>query len=103
MSNFEYIKEIYNLPAEIGRIIEFNGEKGIIICDNGHYLGVNFDKNKPGVVSNVHPTDNVKYLGIGKIRKMTPGQKRYQDYLSNADCFDNFLHFLKYSASIKNY
>ncbi len=94
----EYVKDYYRVPAEIGRRIEHDDNPGIIAEDRGHYIGVNFDKDKPGVVFNVHPTDNVKYLEMGIIRKMTRSQKRYQDYLKVADCFDDFWHYLKYTA-----
>ena len=94
MSDFEYVKEYYGVPACIGRRIEHMGEYGIIYEDRGHYIGVNFDKDKPGVVFNVHPTDNVKYLGMGKLRKMTRSQKRYQDYLRVSDCYGSFAQYL---------
>jgi hypothetical protein len=92
--NFEYVKKHYQVPACIGRIIEFNRKTGVITEDRGNYIGVNFDKDKPGVIYNVHPTDNVKYLGIGKIRKITKSQQRYQDYLKVSDCYDNFANYL---------
>jgi len=92
----EYVKEYYGVPACIGRRVIFRGRPGIIAEDRGHYIGVNFDADKPGVVYNVHPTDGVDYLGIGTIRKrkMTRSQKRYQEYLEYGDGFDNFAEFL---------
>ncbi|NOX32531.1 MAG: hypothetical protein GXP56_02170 [Deltaproteobacteria bacterium] len=97
----EYVREYYGVPAEIGRRIEHNDKPGIIAEDRGHYIGVNFDENNPGVVFNVHPTDQVKYLEMGKIRKMTRSQRRYQEYLKVADCFDDFMHFLRYRSAMK--
>lgn len=81
--NFEYIKQRYEVPAEFGREILFEGKrKGIIIKDMGNYIGVNFDDKKPGVIEPLHPTSEVEYLEMGKIRKMTKSQQRYQDYLN---------------------
>ena len=30
--------------------------------------------------------------------KLSRGQKRYQDYLNNADCFESFFDFIKYNT-----
>lgn len=96
--NCEYVQQNYGVPAKIGRRVVVHGKPGIIAADRGHYIGVNFDDNKPGVIHNAHPTDEVEYLGIGKVRSMTAGQRRYQDYLDVGDQFDSFLHFLRYRA-----
>ncbi len=92
--NCEYVQEYYGVPACIGRRIIFKGRSGIIAEDRGHYIGVNFDTDKPGIIFNIHPTDNVVYGELGKIRKMKQGQQQYQDYLKVADCYDNFAAFL---------
>lgn len=89
-----YAKQHYGVPADIGRRVTVYGEPGIIAEDRGHYLGVNFDADKPGCIKNCHPTDGVVYGEIGTIRKMTRSQQRYQEYLECSDCFDSFWHFL---------
>ena len=82
--NCEYVREYYDVPAEIGRRIGYKGRKGTIYKDGGNYIAVNFDDMKPGRTLNVHPTDpGLVYLGIGALRPMTRSQKRYQEYL---DC-----------------
>ena len=91
--SFEYINKTYKVPACAGRRVVVNGKPGVITKDCGHYLGVNFDKDKPGIVSRCHPTWEVEYLGIGKIRKPTRSQQRYQAYREYGDCFDGFLQF----------
>ncbi len=96
--DFEYIKKYYNVPADIGRCVTVHGRSGIIVADRGHYLGVNFDNDKPQVISNCHPTDNVEYLGMGKIRKLTRSQQRYQRYLEYGDSFETFIDFCKWDA-----
>jgi len=90
---FSTIKQLYCVPAEIGRRVVVNGKAGIIAEDRGHYIGVNFDEDKPGVISNFHPTWKVKYQGMGKIRALTKSQQRYRRFLEYGDCFDSFLDF----------
>lgn len=90
----EYVKNYYGVPACIGRRITFKGRPGIIAEDRGHYIGVNFDDDKPGIIFSVHPTDDVEYGELGQIRKMTRSQKRYQEYLKVADCYESFAAFL---------
>ena len=86
--NCEYVRENYGVPACIGRVVSFKGRKGIITEDRGNYIGITFDDEKPGSISNFHPqTEGLEYLGIGKIRQMTQSQKRYKEY-KDADWYD---------------
>lgn len=94
----EYVRNVYNVPAEIGVRVVVNGKPGIIAADRGNYIGVNFDSDKPGVIKNAHPTWEVQYGGAGRIRKMTRSQQRYADYMEVSECFDSFLHYLYYRA-----
>lgn len=94
----EYVRDYYKVPAEIGRRVIVNGKPGVIARDCGHYIGVNFDGDKPGVISHCHPTWKVEYQGMGKVRKMTRSQARYQRWLEYGDCFDNFRHFLAWDC-----
>lgn len=97
--NCEYVKEYYGVPAAIGLRILYKGKKGIIAEDRGHYIGANFDADKPGVISNIHPTDeNLEYLkSFGKIRKLTRSQQRYQDYIDSEydESFAEWMGFIK--------
>ena len=96
MSNCEYVRNHYGVPACIGRRVEWRGKQGIIAEDMGHYVGVNFDEDKPNVVLPIHPTDdNLIYLGMGIVRKMTRAQKRYRDWL-NSDSDWTFGEWIKY-------
>lgn len=97
---FEYIKTTYNVPAEIGREILFEGKrKGVIVKDCGNYIGVNFDDQKPGKISQLHPTWEVKYLDtFAKIRKQTRSQQRYQNYLHD-DTGLSFMEYVRYYGS----
>lgn len=94
----EYARDYYGVPAEIGRRVIVGGKPGIIAADRGHYIGVNFDCDKPGVIKNAHPTSEVQYLEMGGIRRMTRAQERYQRYIDVSECFDSFLSFLRYDS-----
>ncbi len=66
---FTYITSTYHIPAAIGMRVSVNGRVGTIAEDRGHYIGVNFDSDKPGVIKNCHPTWNVVYRAMGTLRK----------------------------------
>lgn len=77
-----YAKKYYAVQSDVGRRVEWRGNPGIIYRDGGNYVAVNFDSDKPGVCKNVHPTDpDLKYLEMGKPRKMTRSQKNYQEFI----------------------
>lgn len=90
---FCYVIENYGVPARIGRIVKMQDRQGVIAADRGHYIGVNFDDDKAGVISNVHPTD-VEYLGLGSVRKLSASQERYRKYLEVADCYESYPQYL---------
>lgn len=88
-----YVSQYYDVPADIGRRVIVSGKQGIIVADRGNYIGVNFDQDKPGVILNCHPTDNVVYGEIGRIRKVSRSRQRYLDYL-HADTGLTFAEWL---------
>lgn len=90
----EYAREYYGVPACIGRRVTVSGKPGVIAEDRGHYIGVLFDAYKPNMICNAHPTSEVEYGGMGKVRKMTRSQRRYQDFLEFGDGYDSFADFL---------
>lgn len=96
--SFDYIKTFYNVPAEIGRRVVVGGKPGIIVEDRGHYIGVNFDDDKPSLVKCAHPTSEVEYLGMGEIRKPSKGNQRYQRFLEYGDGFKSFIEFCRWDA-----
>lgn len=96
--NCEYVQSYYKVPACIGRRVSVDDKSGIIAEDRGHYIGVNLDTDKPGVVKNYHPTDGVTYLGMGKVRKPSRGRERYLRYLDYGDSFDSFIEFCRWDA-----
>ncbi|WP_336020872.1 hypothetical protein [Acinetobacter bereziniae] len=85
--SFEYINTHYGVNACVGRRVIADGKPGIIVGFHGAYIEVNLDEDKPGTHSNWHPTWNMEYQGMGKIRKLTAGQKRYQEFL-DADWYE---------------
>lgn len=68
---FEYVCKHYGVPACIGRRVTIDGNGGVIAEDRGHYIGVNFDSDKPGVIKSCHPTWEAEYGGMGKVRNIT--------------------------------
>lgn len=96
--NCEYVSDYYNVPACIGRLVTVDGKPGIIAKDCGHYIGVNFDSDKPGVISHCHPTWKVEYGEMGKVRKPSKYAARYQRFLEYGDSFDDFISFCKWDA-----
>ncbi len=79
--SYEYIRETYKVPAEYGREVIQDGRKGVIVGCKGQYLEVNFYDKKNNHVSICHPTYEIEYLGMGKIRPLTKGQLKYQRYI----------------------
>jgi len=98
MSDFDYIRSYYGVPACVGRRVTVDGRPGVIAKDQGHYIGVLFDSDKPKHISCCHPTWRVEYQGMGKVRRMTASQRRYDRYLEYGDCFDCFLDFCRWDA-----
>jgi len=92
-TDFSYINKSYGVNACVGRLVIVDGEPGVIVGTNSARLTVNFDKDKSNYYSYCHPTWRVEYLEIGKIRPLTAGQKRYQEYL-NADLDCTFAEWL---------
>lgn len=93
-----YVRDYYGVPACIGRRVTVGGRPGVIAEDRGHYIGVNFDSDKPGVIHNAHPTSEVEYLGMGTVRPITRAQRRYLRWLEVGDCFPSFRDFLTYES-----
>lgn len=106
MQNLEYIRNHYGVPAELGRRVEYTGDKtpkqGVIVGVTNHYISIHFDGDKKPT-KRFHPTWEIKYLGMGVVPKIkqTRSQARYQRYLST-DCFDNFMQFCYYEQDEKN-
>lgn len=92
--SFSYVRNTYGVPAQLGRRVTVYGRPGVIAADRGHYLGVNFDDSKPGVIANAHPTSEVVYLGLGPIRAPSRSQLRYQRWCKASICYDTFRDFL---------
>ena len=98
----EYVRATYGVPAEIGRRVIVNGKPGIIAADKGHYIGVNFDSDKPGVVLNAHPTWRVRYGDMGIVRKVSKSRARYLRYLRD-DTGETFGEWLKCKENSKDH
>lgn len=64
MSQLQYIRRTYSVPAFRGMRIRYTGDKapkdGRICCARGPYLGVKFDGDT--MLRTLHPTWEVEYL-----------------------------------------
>ena len=89
----EYVREYYNVPAEIGRKVTVGGKPGIITEDRGHYIGVVFDNDPKLRVLNCHPTSDVIYGEMGELRKLSRSQMRYREWV-RSDCGLTFAEFI---------
>ena len=100
MSDFSYVRDYYGVPACLGRRVTVGGKSAVITADRGHYIGITYDTDKPGVIHNAHPISEVVYGDMGKVRPMTASQRRYSEYLDVADLYDNFAQFLRTRKAI---
>jgi hypothetical protein len=81
LSDFNYIRTTYKVPAEVGRRVRYTYPKppleGTIIKAEGAYLRILLDGHKrPG---NFHPTWELTYLD--EFRPVTFKPSRYDEYL----------------------
>ncbi|MDU8420268.1 hypothetical protein B1F68_17320 [Pseudomonas syringae] len=72
--NCAYVRQHYQVPAEVGRRVIAYGKPGIILADRGHYIGVVLDEDPKKRISNYHPTHEVQY---GEMAENLP-LKEYQ-------------------------
>ena len=86
-TDFTYINKQYGVNACVGRRVVADGKNGVIVGSEGAHLVVNLDEEKPNSYTYWHPTWHMEYQEMGLIRKITAGQKRYQEY-RDADWFD---------------
>lgn len=101
MSEFDYVRKVYGVPACIGRVVSVYDKMGIITADRGHYIGVTFDSEKPKMIRSAHPVDGVKYFDIvAKPRKVGRSSIRYQEYLKS-ECNETFAEWLGIETKIK--
>ena len=59
--NCAYVRQHYQVPAEVGRRVIAYGKSGIILADRGHYIGVVLDDDPKKRISNYHPTHEMQY------------------------------------------
>lgn len=84
--DFEYIKQYYNVPADLGRDIIVGGRPGTITTDMGNYIGVTLHDDAKKRSLPYHPTSEVEYLEtFTKLSTLQPknnrSKQRYSDYL----------------------
>lgn len=96
MSDFKYIKDTYDVPADMFREVMIDGKKGVITEDKGHYLGVTFYHNS--LTLPCHPTWRTEYLETFNLVPLKPknhkAKARYCHFLS-LDSDMTFMQYLK--------
>ncbi len=94
---FQYIKDYYNVPANMFREVTVSGEKGVITQDMGNYIGVTFYDRKNKEPFPCHPTWEVVYLETFNPKppknKNHRSKQRYRDFL-DADNGQTFAEFI---------
>ncbi|MGF6152026.1 hypothetical protein [Pseudomonas fluorescens] len=59
--NCAYVRQHYQVPAEVGRRVIAYGKPGVILADRGHYIGVVLDDDPKKRIRNYHPTHEMQY------------------------------------------
>ena len=59
--NCAYVRQHYQVPAEVGRRVIAYGKPGVILADRGNYIGVVLDEDPKKRIRNYHPTHEIKY------------------------------------------
>lgn len=54
--NCAYMRQHYQVPAEVGRRVIAYGKPGVILADRGHYIGVVLDEDPKKRISNYNPS-----------------------------------------------
>ena len=65
--NCAYVRQHYQVPAEVGRRIIAYGKPGVILADRGHYIGVVLDEDPKKRISNYHPTHEMQYGEMAEV------------------------------------
>lgn len=95
--NFEYVRQYYGVPAEMHREAIVGGDKGVIVKDLGHYIGVVFYDHKSKQPLPCHPTSEVTYLDTFNPKpprdKNHHSKARYLAWL-DSDCGYSFREWL---------
>lgn len=98
MSDMEYIRKMYDVPARVDCRVAMDGKPGTITGARGAHILVEFYDN-PGISFPCHPEWSMEYnVNIpspprAKKRKIA-AKERYRSYLAVAECYDSFRHFL---------
>lgn len=54
-----YVREMYGVPAEVGRAVRFNGEEAEIVGGEGQYVWIVLGEEREPLL--VHPTWHMDY------------------------------------------
>ncbi len=59
-----YVRQHYQVPAEVSRRVIAYGKPSVILTVRGHYIGVVLDEDPKKRISNYHPTHEMQYVEI---------------------------------------
>lgn len=88
----EYIRDYYKVPAVVGRVVFYNGTRGVITGASGPHIKVWLDNRKDDVV--IHPRDLQYTEELGDLPKPTRSQKNYRAWL-HSETNETFIEFLR--------
>ncbi len=88
----QYIRDYYEVPAVIGRVVYYKDRRGVVCGSHGPHVKIWLEGDKnPGYY---HPTYELTWTDeIGPLPKLTRSQKMYRAYL-DMDVCDSFHDFL---------
>ncbi|VVN88460.1 hypothetical protein PS718_01687 [Pseudomonas fluorescens] len=78
--NCEYVRQHYQVPAEIGRRVIAYGKPGIITQDFGHHLGIVLDEDTKRQAGRYHPVDGIEYGDMADKLPKPPRRTNYDRY-----------------------
>nr|WP_256667518.1 hypothetical protein [Pseudomonas sp. Fl5BN2] len=67
--NCAYIRQHYQVLAEVGRHVIAYAKPGVILADHDHYIGVVLDEDSKKRISNYHPTHEMQCGELAETRR----------------------------------
>ncbi|EJN31888.1 hypothetical protein PMI35_01169 [Pseudomonas sp. GM78] len=78
--NCAYVRQHYQVPAEIGRRVIAYGKPGTITQDFGHHIGIVLDEDEKRHACHYHPVDGIEYGDMADKLPRPPRKTNYDRY-----------------------
>lgn len=88
----EYIRNYYNVPAVVGRVVRYKDKRGVVSGASGPHVKVWFDGEKHDTV--VHPRDLEWSNELGPLPTLTRGRRNYRAWL-HSETSESFIDFMR--------